>query len=76
MSIARYAVYFIDPSVNEYVFHSSGPNRETMQSQADAINRNMPRMKAIVLTSHSPNDRIDPYHQDFARKSHLEKAFA
>ena len=41
MSIARYAIYFIDPSVNEYVFHSSGPNRETMQSQADAINRNL-----------------------------------
>jgi len=76
MSNTRYAIYYLDPVSKSYVFSASGFDQKAMQSQADAINRNMPNMKAIVLTSHNPNDRIDPYHQDFAHKSYLEKAFA
>ena len=59
----RYAVYFIDPETREYVFSMSGPDRKAMELEAEYINDCTPRMKAIVIKSSHPNDRVDPYHQ-------------
>ena len=59
----RFAIWFIDPETKDYVFCESGPDREQMQRRCEIMGNDYPKLKPILLVSHHPQDRIDPYHQ-------------